>query len=134
MSTQDVYQYGYLHQRWDDGASTYTEYDGTGAVTLTRAYTPQEVTDAQARATAVTRWGNLATLWQQAQNAIATNQQAITDDQTYQAIGSPSNLQVVNQVALLTQHDIARCNQNNKIIRVLVALLKGDLTVLDQIN
>lgn len=117
----DQYVNGVLRQSDDDVNFQHHYYDATGvelpAGQSPIAYTAAEVTAAQARNTQSTRANNLTTIFTQAQNALANNS-------NYTAIVSPTNAQVVAQVQALT-------NQNNKIIRVLLALLKGDLSQLD---
>ena len=104
---------GVLIQQWDDGTSTYTEYDGTtGAQTLTRAYVAAETNAATQRTNALTARANYSTILSRMQTAISNNQ-------TYLAIASPTNAQVVSQVAALTR-------QNDGIMKVLANLL-GDL-------
>lgn len=117
---ETYYPGGVLRQRWDDTTSTYTEYDASGAVTLSRAYNAQETADAQARATADTRASNLATIFTQAQNAIATNT-------TFLGLASPTNAQVVSEVQALAR-------QSNKVIRLLISEIKGDQSALDSTN
>ena len=91
---------GVLTQQWDDSTSTYTQYDPTtGALTLTRAYTAAETAQAQTRATVGAALGNLTGLQTKAQNAQNNNA-------AYLALASPTNAQVVAQVAALTR----QCN------------------------
>ena len=101
---------GVLIRQWDDNTSTYTEYDPTtGALTITRAYTAQETSDAQARASTATSTANLANLRAKAQNALNNNA-------TYLAIASPTNAQAVAQIGALTR-------QMDAVIRILMNLL-----------
>lgn len=99
-----------LIRQWDDNTSTYTEYDPTtGALTLTRAYTAAETSDAQARAADATARTNLATLQNKAQTALNNNA-------TYLGIASPTNAQAVAQIGALTR-------QMDAVIRILTNLL-----------
>lgn len=45
-----LYEDGVLYAQWDDTTRTYTEYDATGKVTLTRPYTAAETAQANAEA------------------------------------------------------------------------------------
>lgn len=81
-----------LVRQWDDSTQTYTEYDTAGNQTLTRAYTADEITAMNARTVAA----NLPALMAKAQQAISANV-------AYLAIASPTNAQVVAQVASLTR-------------------------------
>ena len=109
-SLNQVWQNKILVQQWDDGTSTYTEYDPTtGVQTLSRAYTAAETAAAQARATETTTAANLATIMQRIQTAISNNQ-------TYLGLTSPTNAQNVAQVQALTR-------QCDGIMRVLGNIL-----------
>lgn len=49
---------GVLRKWWDDATRTYHEYNEAGVETLARAYTTQEIADADARALAATQDAN----------------------------------------------------------------------------
>lgn len=109
-----------VRQRWDDGTRVYTEFDASAVQTLTRPYTAPENADADGRATDAARAANLATIFTQAKGAISTNT-------TFLGLTSPTNAQVVSEVQALAR-------QNNKIIRLLLGLLNGDSSALDNTN
>lgn len=117
MSQQVFDGSGHLRAWWNDGPRTYTEYDAAGNTTLTRPYSPAENAAADAQATDDTRAANLSNLFQQAKTAV-------TNNQTFLAIGSPTTAQAVAQVQALTR-------QNDALIRVVRGLLQGDPTALD---
>ena len=96
-------------ETWDGTAATYTAWDVNGAVTTTRALTAPEVSGLAAQDTANTAATNAAIIRTQAQNALANNT-------TYLAIGTPTNAQVVAQVQALTR-------QSNGVIRLLISQL-----------
>ena len=105
-----VWTAGVLTQQWDDATSTYTQYDpATGALTLSRAYTAQETSAAQARTTDATARTNLDTI-------MSRMQTAISDNQAFLAIASPTNAQILARVTPLTR-------QIDGIMRVLGHIL-----------
>jgi len=102
--TRETFTAGVLRERWDDTARMLTTWGPTGTLTGTRAYTPAENAEADARATAATITTSEAALLAKAATALTTNA-------TFLAIGSPSNAQAVAQVKALTR-------QVNALIRL----------------
>jgi hypothetical protein len=111
MAVRDLYVDNVLRERWDDGTRTYTAYSATGSVTSTRPYTAAENVNADALVTAAAEQANHDTIVSQATTAISSNQ-------TYLGIASPTNAQVVAQDRALTQ-------QMNTVIRLVIAKLDG---------
>lgn len=94
--SREVYTASVLRERWDDATRLYTAWNASGAQTSQRAYTAEENTAADAEAAALAIDTNRSGITTKAVNALAAND-------TYQAIASPSNAQVVAQVDLLTR-------------------------------
>jgi hypothetical protein len=94
---------------WDDTTRTRTIRTVKGVFVSTASYTAADDVAASARAAERTAATNRAILRSRAVTALDTNA-------TYQAIGTPTNPQVVAQVAALTR-------QNNGIIRLLLGQL-----------
>jgi hypothetical protein len=92
-----------------DPPAGYTAWDTNGTVLVQRPLTAGESADLAALDAAATASANEATLRSRAQ-------QAITNNTTYLGITTPSNAQVVAQVAALTR-------QNNAIIRLVIGQL-----------
>jgi hypothetical protein len=99
-------------QAGDPTPAGYTAWDASGNVTSTRALTQAESDALAVQDTANTQATNKATIQQQAQTAL-------TNNQTYLAIASPTTAQAVSQVAALTR-------QLDGVIRLL--LQKFDAT------
>jgi hypothetical protein len=92
-----------------DPPAGFTTWDTNGTVLVQRTLTAQEATALAAQDAAATASANEALLRSRAQ-------QAITNNTTYLGITTPSNAQVVAQVAALTR-------QNNAIIRLVIGQL-----------
>jgi hypothetical protein len=92
-----------------DPPAGYTTWDTNGTVLVQRPLTAGESADLAARDTAATETANEATLRSRAQ-------QAITNNTTYLGVTTPSNAQVVAQVAALTK-------QNAALIRLVIGQL-----------
>ena len=104
MTTRETYTDGVLRERWDETARTLTTWGPTGTLTGTRAYTPAENAEADARATAATITTNEAAL-------LAKAATALTNNATFLAVASPSNAQALAQIQALTR-------QVNALIRL----------------
>lgn len=101
---------GKLTDQWDDNTSTYTTYEPTTGLQITsRAYTADETAAAQVRAKLATANANLANVQSKANTAL-------TNNQTYLGIASPTNAQNAAQVQALTK-------QMDAVIRILMQLL-----------
>lgn len=80
----------------DDATATFTRWNDAGTVVESRPYTAGEAAIAAAEAAAVAVQANQRTVEDRARAAITANN-------TYLAIASPTNAQVVAQVRRLTQ-------------------------------
>lgn len=100
MGKVSVTTNGVVRQQWDDDLRVYTEYDDTGAVTLTREYTVSEGFGADIRAALSTPDTVEQNLRSKASNAIAANN-------TFLALASPTNAQTLAQVQRLTRENTA---------------------------
>lgn len=94
-----------------DPAAGYTAYDAQGNITTQRALTTAEANYLAAQDATATQNANLATLQ-------AAGIKAISDNQTYLAIASPTNAQVIAQVRALTQ-------QLDGVMRQILSQLNG---------
>lgn len=96
---------------WDGGTGLYTAWDQAGTQTDQHPLSSSDLAVLAADDVATTSTNNQATIAQQAQGALATNN-------TYLGLASPTNAQVAAQVKALTQ-------QNNRLIRLALGLFDG---------
>lgn len=102
----EVFSSGVLRERWDNTARQYTAWNSAGVQTEQRAYTADENTRADAEALKQSAEANSDSLKSKARSAV-------TNNNTFLAIASPTNAQVVAQVKALTR-------QNNALIKLIL--------------
>lgn len=96
MATRDVFLDNIKVSSWDDTLRSVTFYNANGTVNSTRAYTAEENTATDARIAETTAETNAATLTAKAKTAL-------TNNNTFLAIASPTNTDIVAQVKALTR-------------------------------
>ena len=96
MSTLDFYVDGLLSERFDDDTRTVTTYDTSGQVTGTRDYTAEENEAADVRVAAEVAEANQSTIESRALLALTVND-------TYLALPSPTQADAIAQVDVLTK-------------------------------
>ena len=105
MSTR-IYSNDVLREQWDDVTRLYTKWDSAGVQTEQRPYTAEENTRADAEAVTTTADSNREAIKTKALTAITANN-------NFLAITSPTNAQTLAQVKVLTR-------ENTAIIRLLL--------------
>ena len=99
MSTR-IYSNDVLRELWDDATRLYTKWDSAGVQVEQRPYTEEENTRADAEAVTNTAERNREAIEAKAKAAITANN-------NFLALSSPTNAQTLAQVKVLTRENTA---------------------------